>query len=186
LHLRSSRGTLEDAFGNSATTGGLHFSLCSRFSIYHFFGVSENFSLGRGILARKSKKIRFRWGKKKETYLHLGRSPPVFAELPKAFSNPLRGNREYQRGCMMTPPGHRRKLIFTMCAVTHNIAVQTPKKNLRSLHMVHSTYLSHGATFFDYLNFFSVSAKIFRLAGTFYPENREKMSFRWENISTPR
>jgi hypothetical protein len=61
-----------------------------------------------------------------------------------------------------------------MCAVTHNIAVETPKKDLKSLHMDHLTFLSHRAAFFDFVAFFSVSAKNFRLAGTFYPEKRKK------------
>jgi hypothetical protein len=40
VHVRSSRGGLEDAFVTSATTGGLHFSSCNRFFVYLFFSVS--------------------------------------------------------------------------------------------------------------------------------------------------
>jgi hypothetical protein len=56
-HVRLPRGTLEGAFGNSATTGGLHFTYCTRLSVHHFFfGVIENFSPLLSPPHRKSKK----------------------------------------------------------------------------------------------------------------------------------
>jgi hypothetical protein len=41
-HVRFPRGTLEGAFGSAATTGGLHFSYCTRLSVHSFFSVSSN------------------------------------------------------------------------------------------------------------------------------------------------
>jgi hypothetical protein len=56
-HVRFPRGTLEDAFGSSATTGGLHFTCCTRLSVHQFFfGVIENFSPLLSPPHRKSKK----------------------------------------------------------------------------------------------------------------------------------
>jgi hypothetical protein len=36
-HVRFPRGTFEGAFGGSATTGGLHFTCCTRLSVHQFF-----------------------------------------------------------------------------------------------------------------------------------------------------
>jgi hypothetical protein len=56
-HVRFPRGTLEGAFGSSATTGGLHFCYCTRLSVHQFFfGVIEKFSPLLYLPHRKSKK----------------------------------------------------------------------------------------------------------------------------------
>jgi hypothetical protein len=75
---------------------------------------------------------------------------------------------------------HRDKVTLATCCLaffgtlTHRIAVQTPFSDLKSCRMEYLLFFYHWATFFRCSFFFSTASKIFRLVGTFYPENRKK------------
>jgi hypothetical protein len=74
------------------------------------------------------------------------------------------------KGVNDDPPGHRRKLILAMFALTHRIAVQTTSSDLKRLQMDYLLFSYHWATFFSVLKYFSTASKMFRLVGIFYPQ----------------
>jgi hypothetical protein len=89
-----------DAFGRSATTGGLHFYSCILLSVYLSFSVSAKIFRPVGTFDSENRK---KWGCRRQNISHLGRSPPVVAEK-KEKKNQIGDHALPQRGFGLSTP----------------------------------------------------------------------------------
>jgi hypothetical protein len=152
------------------------------FGLSFLFGVSEKFSLGRDIWPRKSEKNGMPAAKHIYTLVWVPLWSQNFQKRPLSH----RMGTVHAKGGEWWPPWPHNEAHLGCVRI--DASYRSPNGffgSWKAPRWITECFSRIGQFFFDHLVFFSTASKLFRLVGTFFPENRNKLGLRRQNISTP-